>query len=110
MSSSPLSDLDPLLQALDDLVTGLRAINHQPPAAWPAVGPLGGTARDGGPLLHCVLCGQPISGLYRRGPDPAAPTAHWDRGTCLTTITYIARFVLAIFSASAPRPAGKLLF
>ncbi len=110
MSSPPLSDLDPLLQALDDLLTGLHAINHQPPVAWPAVGPLGGTARDGGPLLHCVLCGQPISELYRRGPAPAAPAAHWDRGTCLTTITYIARFVLEIFSDSEPRPDGNLPF
>lgn len=106
MSSPPVADLDPLVQALDDLLTGLRAINHQPPA----VGPLGGTALDGGPLLHCVLCGQPISGLYRRGLGPAAPAAHWDRGTCLTTITYIARFVLEIFSDSEPRPAGKLPF
>jgi len=107
MASSLLSDLDPLLLTLDDLSAGLRAINHQSPAVWPAVGPLAGAMPDRGPLLHCVLCGQPISGPYRRARDSAVSTAHPDRRACLTTITYIARFVLETFSGTEPWAATE---
>ena len=64
MASSLLSDLDPLLLTLDDLSAGLRAINHQSPAVWPAVGPLAGA----------MPASQKIPPTIRRSGPPSDPS------------------------------------